>query len=188
MLMLGSQGERNRNVRFPPIAVVSFSRQIGSMKGTLFALALLLASGCGRPSAVAQVERVELRLSGYFATDISVNSRGEGRFHLSYPYPKGRSGSFSISPQQFSQLVDSLTPFQRQAVPFSDKSAQEFAESSCPEGLPFTTDAGALWVHWIGPKLDGHYLADFGCDAERHAARNRQLLSIVESLPVPNNL
>ena len=158
------------------------------MRTALAALSLLLASGCGGPSTVAQVGRIELRLSGYFATDISVNSRGEGQFHLSYPYPRGRSGSFSISPKQFTQLVDSLKPFQRQAVQFSDKSAREFAESTCPKGLPFTTDAGALWVHWMVPNLDKHYMAEFGCDAQRNADRKEQMLSIIESLPVPNNL
>ena len=149
-------------------------------------LPLLLAvavgtSGCERAS---RVERVEMRLSGWSAVDIAVDSRGKGEYRMG-DYPRRRSGSFSITPEQFTQLVQCIEPFRRQAVPFTDASARAFIDQTCPKGVPFTTDAGAVWLHWVGPRSDQHYLADLGCDAERNAVRNKELLSIVKSLPVP---
>jgi hypothetical protein len=145
----------------------------------------ILTVGCSSPEPASKIDRVELRVSGWSSVDVEVNRRGEGRYHLSEPLPNGRGGSFSIQPQQFTALVERLQPFRRQAVPLTDESAQEFINRECPEGVPFVTDAGAVWVHWTGPNFDEHFLADLGCDAERNAARNRELLNAVKSLPVP---
>jgi hypothetical protein len=145
----------------------------------------ILTVGCADPRPAAEIDRVELRVSGWSAVDLEVNSRGEGKYHLSEPFPDGKGGSFSIKPQQFTALVERLQPFRRQAVPFTDDSAQEFINRECPRGVPFVTDAGAVWVHWVGRNFDEHFLADLGCDPERNTARNRELLSVVESLPVP---
>ena len=99
--------------------------------------------------------------------------------------PGGTSGSFSIQPQQFASIVQRLEPFRKQAVPVTEKSLAEIVRGeACPDGTPFMTDAGGVWVRWIGPSYDKHYLADFGCDPDRKAARNKALLMIVESFPV----
>jgi hypothetical protein len=144
-----------------------------------------ISSGCIEPKAAPQVDRVELRISGWSAVDILVNRRGQGRYHLSDPLPTGMDGSFSVRPEQFAGLLERLKPFQKHALPLTDKSAQDFVDGRCPEGMPFVTDAGAIWVRWTGPNLDEHVLADLGCDAERNAFRNKELLETVKSLPVP---
>jgi hypothetical protein len=154
------------------------------MRTAFFPLLLALAVGSSGCERAIKVDRVEMRLSGWSGVDIAVDSRGNGEYRLS-DYPHKKSGSFSIKPEQFAQLVQRIEPFRRQAVPFSDESAREFIEQKCPRGVPFTTDAGAVWLHWVGPNSDQHYLADLGCDANRNAARNKELLSIVKSLPVP---
>lgn len=155
------------------------------MRMTLALYFSVLAIGCSDHEPVPEVNRVELRVSGDSSVDIEVNSRGEGKYHLSHPFPDGRSGTFSIPQQQFASLVERLQPFRTEAVPFTEKSAREFILAGCPKGVPFTYDVGAVWVRWIGSTSDQHYLADLGCDAERNAARNKELLDIVESLPVP---
>lgn len=155
------------------------------MRTTLVTCLAMFMVGCSGPERAPQLDRVELRVSGWSAVDVEVTSRGEGKYHLSAPSPNGRSGSFSIQPQQFAALVERLEPFRRQAVPLTDNSARELIDRTCPEGVPFVTDAGAVWVHWVGPGFDEHYIADLGCDAERHAARNNELIKLVKSLPVP---
>jgi hypothetical protein len=155
------------------------------MRTALASFLLALAFGCSTSEHMPKVERIEMRLSGWSAVDVEVNSQGQGRYHLSKRTPNGASGSFSIPPRQFASLVERLRPFQQQAVPFTDESARGFIDMACPKGMPFTTDQGAVWVHWIGPNSDQHYLADLGCDAERNGARNEKLLGIMRSLPIP---
>jgi hypothetical protein len=82
-------------------------------------------------------------------------------------------------------LLQRLAPFRREAAPLTEKSAGEMVDRACPPGTPYVTDAGGIWIHWIGPKSDLHYLADFSCDPRRYAARNRELRDIMRSLPVP---
>ena len=102
------------------------------------------------------------------------------------PLPDGTGGSFSIPRSQFSSLVRRLEPFRKQHV--SAKELHDFAVglNACPLGTPFTYDAGAIWIHWRGPNEDENYFAELGCDPKRNAARNRELLNIFESLPVPH--
>lgn len=126
-----------------------------------------------------------MRLSGDAAVDVEISSGGKGRYRLSEPFPQGRSGVFSLSSQQFAALVERLRPFQGQSVPLTEESVKELLEYSCPQGVPKVTDLGGFWLHWIGPKYDHHYAADFGCDHERNRARNEELRAILESLPVP---
>ena len=156
------------------------------MRTRLALLSAVLALGCSRSEPAPTIDRVEMRLSGGTALDVSVNSKGEGKYHLGRPLPDGSSGSFSFPPQQFSSIVQRLEPFRKEAIPVTEKSMAEFVEGKpCPRSTPFVTDAGGVWVHWLGPDYDKHYLAELGCDAERNAARHKTLLAIVESFPVP---
>ena len=142
--------------------------------------------GCSGSKPTPTIERVEIRRSGWTALDVSVNKRGEGQYHLGRPLPGGTSGSFSIQPQEFASILQRLESFRNLAVPVTEESLAEFVQGKpCPQGTPFVTDAGGVWVRWLGPSYDEHYLADFGCDPERNAARNKALLTMVESFPVP---
>ena len=66
-----------------------------------------------------------------------------------------------------------------------DSSMRALRRVQCLDGSDFVNDAGAVWVHWVGPDVDEHILVDFGCDPERNAGRNADLWSILRSLPVP---
>ncbi|HEX8214810.1 MAG TPA: hypothetical protein VF582_04985 [Allosphingosinicella sp.] len=148
-----------------------------------FLLPLLIR--CTAPEPTAPIDRLEMRRSGWSAVDIELNSRGEGRYRLSQPDPEGRDGEFSITPRQFTTLLERLAVYRRQAVPMSEQSARQFIETSCPPGTPFVTDAGAIWIRWIGQNSDEHYLADLGCGRDAHARRNEELIGIIHSLPLP---
>lgn len=155
------------------------------MRATYLSLLFVLATGCGGSGASPKVDRLEIRKSGWSAVDVSVNSKGQGQYLIS-DYPRKRSGSFSITPQQFAGLVERLQPFRREAVPFNEKTMRQFIETGCSRGVPYITDQGAVWVHWVGSPNE-HYLADLGCDSERYAARNKELIAIVKSFPLPLN-
>lgn len=144
----------------------------------------LLAVGCSKSPST--INRLEMRLSGRSALDVSISRDGKGRYHYDRPLPQGVGGTFAIQPQQFSTLIKSLEPFRAQAVPVTEKSLQEFTFGPpCPAGVPYITDAGAVWIHWEGAGYNEHYLADLSCDPERNAARNKVLLGIMSGLPIP---
>lgn len=151
----------------------------------LATLLLIVIVSCRGPERAPNIDRIEIKLSGWSAVEVEINRRGEGRYQLSDPAPAGRSGTFSLSPQKFAALVERLRPFQRQSVRLTEESIAQVLESRCPEGLPEVTDAGGFWIRWTGPEYDHHYAADFGCDHERNRARNDRLRGIMESLPVP---
>ena len=155
------------------------------MRIVLATLLLIQIASCRGAEHAPIVERIEMNLSGWSAVEVEIDSRGEGRYRLSNPVPSGRSGTFSLSPQQFAALVERLRPFQRQSVPLTEESIAGILEFRCPEGLPQVIDAGGFWIRWTGPEYDHHYVADFGCDHERNRARNDRLRGIMESLPVP---
>lgn len=142
----------------------------------------MFLNGCSPPQA-DEIERIEIRQSGWSAIDIELNEEGEGRYHSSQ---SERSDSISITPKQFEQLIDRLEPYRREAVSFTEESAGEMAMGyGCPDGVPYVTDAGAIWIHWIGPNIDQHFLAELGCDYERYSERNDTLREVILSLPIP---
>jgi hypothetical protein len=148
-------------------------------------LLLALLMGCTAAADPRPVDRIEMRLSGWTALDVDVNRRGEGHWHLSEPLPNGRTGAFRITAEQFSGLVERLAVYRREAVAVSEVSMREFINRPCHAGARHDTDQGGVWLRWTGAGSDEHYLADLGCDPERNAARNEDLIGIIRSLPVP---
>lgn len=153
------------------------------MRIALWSLLLVLLLGCDAAQP-DEIDQIEIRVSGWSALDISLNRDDAGSYHISHPYPDGQRGIFSITPQQFESLLERLEPFRDEAVPFDEESIEEFINSSCPEGSPFVTDAGAIWIHWMGSDTDEHYLANLECYPERNSSRNETLHNIAESLPI----
>ena len=144
----------------------------------------LLLTGCGPRFSEEPVKRIELRQSGWESLDVSVASNGFGSFERSGPAPEPITGNFRITPQDFSVLEARLDEFRKSAVTRTNASIQEIGNRRCPSGVPYVTDLGAIYVRWIGEGFDQHYVADLGCDRERHAERNVKLNEIVSSLPV----
>lgn len=99
-----------------------------------------------------------MRLSGWTGVDIVVDSRGKGEYRLS-DYPHQKSGSFSITPEKFGQLVQRIEPFRRQAVPFTEKSARQFIDQKWPKGRAFYhrrwSNLAPLVGSQLGPALLG---------------------------------
>lgn len=145
----------------------------------------LLLTSCGPSTPERPVQQIELRQSGWESLDVAVARGGAGSFEILGLDPEPITGAFRITSQEFSALEARLAEFRKSAVPRTDASIQEMGNRRCPEGVPYVTDNGAIYVRWIGEGFDQHYLADLGCDRERNTKRNAKLIEVVESLPVP---
>lgn len=155
------------------------------MRAFFASFVLLIASSCVPGSRNEKIERLEMRLSGWSSLDIMINEEGNGTYSDSEPFPDGATGRFKLDRDELAEVLASLQPYREQSEPFSNKSATEFMERTCPEGVPSVTDAGAFYVRWHTANSETHYLADFGCDYERYADRNRNIIKLVKSLPIP---
>lgn len=155
------------------------------MRLALASLLLAFGAGPGLAQPGAGIDEIELRLFGANGVDIEINRQGEGRYAINRPDSTEPSRALSVSPAEFDRLRERLRPFRAQAVPMSDESIERFIERACPQGVPFIEYRGAIWIRWSGPAVDEHVQADLGCDPDRHAERNRALLEIVRTLPLP---
>lgn len=151
-----------------------------------FVLMLLLSlAGCTAPDKEEKVERIVMRLSGWSSVDVEIDDQGNGSYRLSEPFPNGRGGKFRIDRAKFQSIAARLEAYRQRSVPFSEASAWEFVNRTCPKGTPHVTDEGALYLIWTTENSQQHFLADFGCDYKRYGRRNRELLGVLEALPVP---
>lgn len=155
------------------------------MRAPSVLMLLLSLAGCTAPDKEEKVERIEMRLSGWSSVDVEIDDQGNGKYKLSEPFPNGRGGKFKIDQSKFQAIVARLEPYRQRSVPFSEASAWEFMNRTCPTGTPHVTDAGAFYLLWKTENSQQHFLADFECDYERYAKRNRELLGVLEALPVP---
>jgi hypothetical protein len=156
------------------------------MRALFASFVLLIATGCAPDSRGEEIERLEMRLSGWSSLDVVIDPEGNGTYKDSEPHPDGMKGRFKLSQTELLELYAKLQPYRKQAVLFSEMSAMRFIEQVCPKGVPELTDAGAFYARWLTTDDDVHYLADFGCDHERLADRNSELRKIVEGLPIPS--
>ncbi len=155
------------------------------MRAVFASFLLFIASSCTPVGGSDEIERLEMRLSGWSSLDIVIDNEGNGRYTDSEPFPDGTTGRFKLTQGQLTEVRASLQTYREQSVPFSEESAMEFIERTCPTGVPYVTDAGAFYARWVTANYDSHYLADFGCDHERLADRNGKLRRIIEGLPIP---
>jgi hypothetical protein len=144
---------------------------------------LLLAAGCGNVDRDFSQQVNTLHI-GAVGLDVSISNDGRGRFSNGRFAQPPTSGTFAISPQQYSNLLKQLSEFREESAP-ADESSRSYLNTSCPRGLPYLTDAGMISIRWKGVGFDQIYIADFGCDYERNAARNTKLRTILKGLPVP---
>lgn len=152
---------------------------------SLFPLvAMFVVVACSKADR-PEIDVVELRRSGWVSEDVTINSKGFGTYRISEPYPEGQSGTFKMTQEQFVNFLSGLERYRAEAETYTDESAMRFVEAACPPRAPRTTDAGAMYIRWKGPKYDTHFLMDFGCDADRHADRNSRMHRTFERLPLP---
>jgi hypothetical protein len=156
------------------------------MRALFASFALLIVTSCAPDNSGETIERLEIRLSGWSSLDIVIDAEGNGTYENSEPYPDGTTGRFKLTRAELLELLAKLEPYRTQAVPFSEESAMGFIERTCPKGVPKVTDAGAFYARWLTGNQDIHYLARLGCDHERLADRNKELLKVVGGLPIPS--
>jgi hypothetical protein len=144
-------------------------------------LAFVLA-GCGPTVPNEHVQRIEVRQSGWQSLDVAVTRTGIGSFEQSGNGARQRTGTFRINPHDFDKIEAGFAQFHKEAVPVTDASLQEMGNRRCPEGVPYVTDNGAIYVRWVGEGFDQHYLAHLGCDQKRNANRNATLSASVRDL------
>ncbi len=143
-----------------------------------------LLTSCSQ--AQPDIDRIEMRRSGESSLDISLDRQGDGRFRINAYPASSRDGTFALKPEQVDRLIERLKPFRTQAVVRDEASLKRFIHGTCPAGTPVVTDAGAIYIRWIGSNSDWHYLAELGCERDRHKARNDELRSILSSFPIPD--
>lgn len=174
----------NRTFRKRPVADVPLTADKRRMIYRFLA-PLLLLTGCGKGVPEGPVQRIEIRQSGWESIDIVVTRSGSGSFELSGLAPEPITGTFRVTPQEFINLEARISEFRKSAVPRTDATIEKMVNRRCPQGVPYVTDNGAIYVRWIGNGFDQHYLAELGCDSQRNADRNAKLIAVVRSLPVP---
>ncbi|GEN99944.1 hypothetical protein NSE01_17770 [Novosphingobium sediminis] len=170
---------------FRSLADIALLDHRALMRASIALWAVLIVAGC-RNAQRPEIERVEMRRSGWSSIDVSINSAGVVNYRLSKPYPNGKTGTVHITHDQFTEFVDSLEVYRAKAEPYRDESAVRFVKAECPPKL-WTTDQGAMYIRWFGPQYDAHFLMDFGCDVDRNAIRNRQMRQKFERLPLPHD-
>jgi hypothetical protein len=142
--------------------------------------------GCSAREA-AEVDTIEVHHSGWVGYNIIIHADGTGEFEGSPSLPEKGKRTFVLKPGQFEQLSSAIRPYMRYAKPATEESVRDVIEGNwpkCSPNAPYTIDAGALYLHWQGPKTNVHYLVDFGCNEEKNRARNRALMDAVHSLPI----
>ena len=169
------------NVGFRPIADISASLDMGSMRSAPVALLFVLVAGCrAQPS---EVDQIEIRLTGATDLDVTVNRQGKG--HYDDRRPMGESGSFSITRAQYMHLLDRLQPYRRLAAPVTAKGRPESIDMTCAKGTPVLPGTDTISVHWTGNHLDEFYGVNLVCDWKRKAVDNDGLFAALRSLPIP---
>ena len=150
----------------------------------LAAMLLLGLTGCSG-SQPLPVDQFQLRISGPFTMDIDLERDGDGRFRITNIFSPNTRGTFSLTPEEFERFSQRVEPFREQALPFTEENMRQERLDKCPEGRPLVLHRGAIYIRWTNSNSDEYYIAYLGCDPERNAARNRELLSALKSLPVP---
>jgi len=114
--------------------------------------------------------------------EITIDGQGNGRFFKRFSGEKGR---FTLTSKQFQALARRMEVFRRSPDTIAGKDMKEHVLNGRRCSGPYVTDNGGISFHWLGSSVDQFYSVDYGCDRERHAARNKELRAILKSLPVP---
>ncbi|EZP70468.1 hypothetical protein [Novosphingobium resinovorum] len=94
-------------------------------------IVILFVVACGKADR-PEIEKIEIRQSGWQSEDVTIASTGLGNYHISEPYPEGQSGTFKMTHEQFVSLLSSLEPYRAEAEAYTDESALRFIKNPCP--------------------------------------------------------
>lgn len=147
-------------------------------------VAVLLAS-CSVD--VPKVDTIEIHRSGDVSYNVIVHANGTGEFEGSRLLPEKGKRAFALKPGQFDQLASAIEPYMHDARPVTDASLHDIVYGNwpkCAPKSPYTYDVPALYLRWQGPKINVHYLVDFGCNYDANRARDQRLLDAVHRLPI----
>jgi hypothetical protein len=152
--------------------------------------ATLALTNCTPGKEEPVVDTIEIHHSGWVGYNVIVHANGTGEFEGSPSLAEKSRKAFALKQGQFEQLASTLKPYLRYAQPVTDKSIRDIVDGAwpkCPSPMR-TIDAGALYLHWQGPRVNVHYLVDFGCDEHQNRGRNKRLLDAVHQLPIKQYL
>jgi hypothetical protein len=130
------------------------------------------------PAEPPTLSQIEIMAPGL---EIEIDGRGNGRFRQT---SGDRRGRFLLSADQLSELRNRTEPFRRSRDARSSSEMQALVLKNHCDGH-YVTDQGGITIRWIGPSIDQFYSIDYGCDPERHVARNAELRALLAVLPVP---
>lgn len=150
------------------------------------AVLLLNLTNCSH-SELAEVDTIQIHRSGRISYDVIVHANGKGEFEGSRAVSEEGKRTFALKPGQFGQLASSIEPYRRFAQPVTDESIRDVVEGKwpkCPANLPHAADAGSVYLHWLGPKTNVHYVVDLGCDEWGNYEETQDLLVAVYRLPI----
>ncbi|MBB5716560.1 hypothetical protein FHS94_003430 [Sphingomonas aerophila] len=141
------------------------------------AIALWLAA-CSEPRPPA-LRQVAIWAPGL---DITIDVEGNGRY---LNRSNGEHRCFLLASKQLDDLIRRMEVFRRSPQTMAGEDVRAFSLRGVPCDGPYVTDNGGMSIRWLGTSVDQFYSADFGCDRDRYAARNKELRAILKSLPVP---
>jgi hypothetical protein len=145
---------------------------------TVSLLSILALGACGSAPSNGELEQIEIaHASVWGGVRVVLTGDGSGRL-----YRGDTADEFDLAPDQFADFVERLKPFEEQSVAATEINVSKMLDRRCPKGVPMVNDAGIVTVTWVGGGLERVYFADLECHVGRHAAWNRQLLSILNNL------
>ncbi|WP_303761001.1 hypothetical protein [Sphingobium yanoikuyae] len=136
-------------------------------------------TSCG-DGAVPTLDQIDIFAPGL---EISVQQNGAGQYHQIL---ERKTGHFDIGREGFVKLQTQTEPFRISDDSMSAKEVSNYIASGQRCEGNYATDQGGISLHWKGESVDQFYAVDYGCDGQRHAARNKVLQGILASMPVPH--
>ena len=170
-------------MRVVPLALYPLKRLI---RFAVPAVAVLNLTSCSH-GELAEIDTIQIHRFGPISYDVIVHANGKGEFEGGRAVLEKGKRTFALKPGQFGQLASSIEPYRHLAKPVTDGSIRDVVDGKwpkCPANSPDEADAGSLYLHWLGPKTNVHYVVDLGCHETGNYEQNQSLLVAVYRLPI----
>lgn len=143
-----------------------------------FTIMCIGTASCG-DSMPPAMDQIEIFAPGL---EISIKQNGAGQFHQQV---ENKKGHFNLGREGFVKLQTRTEPYRISHDAMSAEAVSDYVAKAKRCDIDYINDQGGITFHWQGQSVDQFYTVDYGCDHERHAARNQTLREILASLPVP---